>query len=155
MCPVVRHGGTGSTFSVCGWPDRPRLIADAINADPRVVLGFARRVRLATVDHFGEQSVQVMATVINAAIVLLMAVAFMLLSVRLARLAIPKPALARVPLHTGRLVLPERSDMPSELRLQRSLPTRGPPGSMLYGLTSSPPQPASADALRAAGSLVV
>ena len=94
-----------------------------------------------------------MATVINAAIVLLMTVAFMLLSVRLARLAIPKPALARVPLHTGRLVLPERADMPSELRLQRSLPTRGPPGSMPYGLTSSPPSP-TRDALRAAGSLL-
>ena len=102
---------------------------------------------------FGEQTVQVMATVINAAIVLLMAVAFMLLSVRLARLAIPKPALARVPLHTGRLVLPELSDMPSELRLQRSLPTRGPPGSRLCG-TSSPPPTGPGDALRAAGSLV-
>ena len=101
---------------------------------------------------FGEQTVQVMATVINAAIVLLMAVAFMLLSVRLARLAIGKPALARVPLHTGRLVLPERSDMTSELRLQRSLPTRGPPGTMFYGLTSSPPP--TRDALRAAGSFV-
>ena len=107
-------------------------------------------------DHFGEQSVQVMATVINVAIVLLMMVAIMLLSVRLARLAIGKPALARVPLHTtGRLVLPQRADMPSELRLQRSLPSRGPPGSMLYGLTSSPPQPAPADALRAARPLVV
>jgi len=110
-----------------------------------------QRVRLETVELFGEQTVQVMATVINAAIVLLMAVAFMLLSVRLARLAIPKPALARVPLHTGRLVLPERSDMPSELRLQRSLPTRGPPGSMLCGTSSPPP---TWDALRAAGSLL-
>ena len=104
-------------------------------------------------DLFGEQTVQVMATVVNAAIVLLMAVAIMLLSVRLARLAIGKPALARVPLHTGRLLVPEQTDMPSELRLQRSLPTRGPPGSMLYGLTSSPPRPAR-DALRAAGSFV-
>jgi hypothetical protein len=93
------------------------------------------------VDLFGEQTVQVMATVINAAIVLLMAGLFMLLSVRLARLAIAhmaKPALARVPLHTGRLVLLERSDMPLELGLQTSLPTRGPPGSTLYGLKASP-----------------
>jgi hypothetical protein len=106
------------------------------------------------VDLLGEQTVQVMATVINAAIVLLMALLIMLLSVRLARLATGKPALARVPLHTtGRLVLPDRSDMPSELRLQRSLPTRGPPGSVLCGLTSSPPRPAR-DALRAAGSFV-
>ena len=91
-------------------------------------------------DLFGEQTVQVAVTAVTAAIVLLVAVLFMLLAVRIATLALGTPMLARAPLRTGRLVLPEMSQIPWDLWLKTSLPTRGPPGgSSLYGTTSPPP----------------
>jgi hypothetical protein len=85
------------------------------------------------VELFGEQSVQltaqVTAMIVHSAWVLVVGTLFMLLSVHLATSAVQKPAVARVPtLRVGRLVLPERSQMPWELGLQTSLPTRGPPG---------------------------
>ena len=100
-------------------------------------------------DLFGEQSVQVVATTVYAALVLLTAGLLMLLSVRLARLAIEKPMLARVPLRTGRLVLSDQSEKCSDAALQRSLPTRGPPGSSIHG-TSSPPPPRPSGPMRIA-----
>jgi len=125
---------------VCGWPARPRLGAEALsNARMRcccrlrsaAAAADPQRVRTATVDHFGEQTVQVAVTAVTAAIVLLLAMLFMLLAVRIATLAMPKPMLARVPLRTGRLVLPETSQIPWDLGLKTSLPTRGPPGGSL------------------------
>jgi len=91
------------------------------------------------VDLFGDQTVQVAATAIEAAIVLLAALLLMLLSVHVAKSAIARPMLARVPQRTGRLVLPERFEMISDAGLQTSLPTRGPPGSFIHRRAQDPP----------------
>jgi hypothetical protein len=80
------------------------------------------------VDLFGEQTVQVAVMLVHSAWVLVVGTLFMLLSVRLATSAMQNPMPLRVPLRTGRLVLPERSQMPWDLALQTSLPARGPPG---------------------------
>lgn len=78
----------------------------------------------------------------HSAWVLVVGTLFMLLSVRLATSVIERPTLVRAPLHTGRLVSPEPSELLADLGLQTSLPTRGPPGrrspaSLFHG--SSPP----------------
>jgi hypothetical protein len=91
------------------------------------------------VDLFGEQTVQVAATAAQAALLLLAAVLLMLLSVHLATSAMEKPLLARVPRRTGRLVLPDSSEMISDLGLRTRLPTRGPPGSSIHRRDLDPP----------------
>jgi hypothetical protein len=90
------------------------------------------------VDLFGEQSVQVAVTVLEAAMLLLAASLLLLLSVHVATSAMPKPMLARVPRRTGRLVLPEVSEFHPAPGLETSLPTRGPPGSSVHRVSSPP-----------------
>ena len=112
-------------------------------AAKRQPAGYPQRVRIATVDLsvdlFGEQTVQVAATALSAAMMLLAGALLMVLSVHWVRSAMPKPMLARVPQRTGRLVLPESSDLSSELGRQTSLPTRGPPDWSLYSHAAEDP----------------
>ena len=68
-----------------------------------------------TVDLFGEQSVQVVVTAFQSAMVLLAAVLLMLLSLHLVTSAVAKPLLSRVPQRTGRLVPPDRSELLRDL----------------------------------------
>jgi hypothetical protein len=80
-----------------------------------------------TVDLFGEQTVQVVAATLEAALLLLAAAMLVLLSVRIAQQAAPKPVLANVPQRISRLVPPARADLWSDAGLITSLPARAPP----------------------------
>jgi len=66
-------------------------------------------------------------------------VLLMLLSVHLATSALQRPTLVRIPRHTGRLVLPDQSETLSDLGLQISLPTQGPPDSSIQRRFHDPP----------------
>jgi hypothetical protein len=90
------------------------------------------------VDLVGEQTVQTAVTAAQAALLLLAGVLLMLLSVHLAKSAIQRPTLARVRWRTGRLVLPDSSEMISDLGLRTRLPARGPPGGPPAGSPDSP-----------------
>jgi hypothetical protein len=79
------------------------------------------------VDLFGEQTVQVVTALLQAAILLLTTALLMVLSVRAAQASALRPALATLP-GTGRLLCPDRNDQASCDGLRTSLPTRAPPG---------------------------
>jgi len=83
------------------------------------------------VDLFGEHSVQVVAAtqaMLEAAIVLTLAMLLVLLSVRLAQRSAPWPVLASLPPRMCCIASPGRdADDPSARWLSTSLPTRAPP----------------------------
>jgi hypothetical protein len=84
-----------------------------------------------TVDLFGEHSVQVVAAtqaLLEAALVLTLAMLLVLLSVRFVQRSATRPMLAIVPARMGRIAPPDRdADDPSARWLSTSLPTRAPP----------------------------
>jgi hypothetical protein len=92
-----------------------------------------------TVDLFGDQTVQVVATAFQAALMLLAGVLLLVLSVRVVTLAIVKPMLAPWPQCAGRLVLPDRSEIISDSGLRSRLPARGPPSSRALSRFQDPP----------------
>jgi len=93
-----------------------------------------------TVDIFGVQSVQAVATALAAAIVLLSAV--LLVAATIARSA-DEPFRARVLLPVTAPLMPARTDVRTSQRLLASLPSRAPPR-MLHRPDRNPPPGASA-----------
>jgi hypothetical protein len=83
------------------------------------------------VDLFGEHSVQVVAAMqamLEAALVLTLALLLVLLSVRLVQQSATRPMLAIVPARMCRIAPPGRdADDPSARWLSTSLPSRAPP----------------------------
>jgi hypothetical protein len=78
------------------------------------------------VDLFGEQTVQVVAATLQAALVLTVAMLLVLLSVRLVQRAGLAPAWASVST-CAHVTPPARADRPSVRELSTSLPVRAPP----------------------------
>jgi len=83
-----------------------------------------------TVELFGEQTVQVITAVLQAASVLLATIAVVLLSVRTVTAGRPVPARCVAP-RLDCLMAMEGFDRPSDQVLRSSLPARAPPSSLL------------------------